>query len=566
MDRAIAPLTVPVHQSSNSRLLFTGLNDVAKRTLDICAALGGLILLLPVFVLIGFLIRRDSPGPILYRGRRTGKNGREFGILKFRTMKECTESYRGARITAQNDLRVTPLGRRLRDTKVNELPQLWNVLKGEMSLVGPRPEDPEIVKTWPEAARHEILSVRPGITSPATVLYRDEESLLSSANAMHTYLDSVLPSKLRLDQLYVRHRSFWSDLDILFWTVCVLFPALRTFSPGEDLLFLGPISRFGRRYLNWFAIDTLITLIAIGLSGIVWRLSAPLDIGWLPALAIALGFAFLFSITGALLGTNRIVWSYAGARDAVGLVVGAVLAGSMALLANQTWAAASLLPPGMIIFAAALALTGFVSARYRSRLMSGFATRWTDKMGSARALRERVLIVGGGSTGQFIAWLLSNSNSAGIFRVIGFADDDLYKQGMRYNGIGVVGRRTDIPRLVERHDVGIIVFAIHNISSAERERVLSICRSTGARVVVVPDIVGTLSAVVSEKAQGEASNPKANGGEQTNATPLFTSQGIPPVQAQLWLADLERAAQSGDLAAVGDQIRSIREGIQRLGI
>ncbi len=96
--------------------------------------------------------------------------GKGFGILKFRTMYERAESYAGPRVTGKQDRRITPLGQWLRNTKLNELPQLWNVLIGEMSLVGPRPEDPEIVKTWPADARKEILSVRPGITSPASIL------------------------------------------------------------------------------------------------------------------------------------------------------------------------------------------------------------------------------------------------------------------------------------------------------------------------------------------------------------------------------------------------------------
>ena len=104
----------------------------------------GLFLLSPFFGIIAWAIKRDSPGPIFYRGRRVGRGGKEFTILKFRTMYECPESYAGPCITAKDDERIMPLGRWLRDTKINELPQLWNVLRGEMSLVGPRPEDPEI--------------------------------------------------------------------------------------------------------------------------------------------------------------------------------------------------------------------------------------------------------------------------------------------------------------------------------------------------------------------------------------------------------------------------------------
>jgi lipopolysaccharide/colanic/teichoic acid biosynthesis glycosyltransferase len=146
--------------------------------LDIAVSLAALVVLAPFLGLIATAIRRDSPGPAFYRGARTGRGGKVFKILKFRTMYEMPASYSGPKVTAHDDPRVTPLGRWLRSTKLNELPQFWNVLMGEMSLVGPRPEDPTIVQNWPAPVRHEILSVRPGITSPASVLYRNEEALL----------------------------------------------------------------------------------------------------------------------------------------------------------------------------------------------------------------------------------------------------------------------------------------------------------------------------------------------------------------------------------------------------
>ena len=113
--------------------------NIAKRLFDIIVSALGLILLSPVFCLLSFLIKHESPGPAFYRGPRLGKDGKPFGILKFRTMYECAESYLGPRITARDDGRVTPIGHWLRETKLNELPQLWNVLAGEMSIVGPRP-------------------------------------------------------------------------------------------------------------------------------------------------------------------------------------------------------------------------------------------------------------------------------------------------------------------------------------------------------------------------------------------------------------------------------------------
>ena len=220
--------------------------DYLKRLID--GLVSGLLLLFlsPLFLYLAWRIKRDSPGPVFYRGLRTGKAGKEFNILKLRTMYEIPESYQGTQITAQDDPRITRVGRRLRDTKLNELPQLWNVFKGEMSLVGPRPEVPLIVEDWPEDARNEILSVRPGITSPASVLYYDEENRLSFGQVMQIYLDDVLPSKLRLDQLYIRYRSFLGDLDILFYTLLVLLPRFNKSSPPEENLLVGAYQRKDR--------------------------------------------------------------------------------------------------------------------------------------------------------------------------------------------------------------------------------------------------------------------------------------------------------------------------------
>lgn len=240
----------PMQEPDSSRRVF----DFLKRLADVILAALGLLILSPFFGMISLAIKREGPGPVFYRGPRTGRFGREFGILKFRTMLETPESYTGPRITAKGDKRITPLGKWLRDTKLNELPQLWNVLVGEMSLVGPRPEDPEIVKNWPQDARNEILSIRPGITSPASVSYRDEEHRLSTDDVMAQYMQEILPDKLRLDRLYVRHRSFFGDLDILLWTAVGFLPAVERRIP-EGKLFAGPLYQLMRRNLSWFLID-----------------------------------------------------------------------------------------------------------------------------------------------------------------------------------------------------------------------------------------------------------------------------------------------------------------------
>ena len=212
------------HEMACIRNIQVRTGEFSKRLFDIVVSAMGLMILSPAFAMVALYIRRTSPGPVFYRGIRAGQYGKDFYILKFRTMRDCPECENGSRVTAGDDPRVTSGGRWLRATKLNELPQLWNVLKGEMSLVGPRPEDIEVAAKWPEQARQSILSVRPGITSPASIFFRDEEQLLQTDSVMDKYLNHIVPSKLRLDQVYVEAHTFLGDLNILFLTVIALLP------------------------------------------------------------------------------------------------------------------------------------------------------------------------------------------------------------------------------------------------------------------------------------------------------------------------------------------------------
>lgn len=560
MDRAIpSPVARTIQPPKLAPVPPFQLKDVSKRALDICGSLAGLLLLLPLFTIVAVRIRRHSPGPVFYRATRTGKDGKQFDMLKFRTMEQWHDPRRLAKVTAEDDPRVTPFGRRLRDAKINELPQLWNVLKGDMSLVGPRPEDPDIVASWSEEVRREVLSVKPGITSPASVLYRDEEALLSSQNWMQTYLKSILPTKLRLDQLYVRRRSFWLDLDVLCWTVLIVLPGVRSLIPQEDGLFFGPLARLGRRYLNWFTIDMLVTFLAVGVVGLVWRNFEVLNVGLPYALLVAGGFALLFSLMGWVLGVNRIAWSRALPGDALPIFVSATFAGAAALAVNQVLGPRLMLPPGMVVSASTVAFGGFIGLRYRRRLYKMLAASR-----GREAIRERVLIIGSGSTGEFVAWLLGNSPSAGGFRVVGYVDDDVSKQGVRFGGIKVVGRCADIGRLVERYDIGVLIFAIHNVGPQERQALIRHCSGSAARLVIVPDIASSLAAVIAERAAAKE-GPSETLPPPPAEVPLPVARGISPVQAEMWLSDLEEMAQAGDLAGLGDRIRAIREGILAFG-
>lgn len=566
-----------LHSSSPTGELF-------KRAFDITLAAIGIILLAPVLIYLGWRIRRDSPGPVFYRGARVGKNGKIFYILKFRTMYERPESYQGPRVTAQDDRRITPIGRWLRETKLNELPQLWNVLKGEMSLVGPRPEDPEIVASWPEAVRREILSVRPGITSPASVIYHNEEYLLNGEQVMDAYVGEILPSKLRLDQLYVRRHSLLGDLDILFWTSLIMLPQVKSYPPGEERLFLGPLTKLMRRHIRWLLIDTAITFLAMGVTGLFWRSLNPLNVGLTPAVTLALGFSFLFSLTNAALRVNRIEWSRAAADDALDLAPGGALATLMAMLINYfyphllvallysgaipSWLTRPLLPPGLILMAAALSLMGSVIVRYRERLITGLASRWVAWRGITPSAQERVLIIGCGGTGRFAAWVLSQEQYAKTLRVIGFVDDDFHKKDARIHGLPVLGQRDQIPRLVSQYDVGIIVFAIHNIAPAHRRKLLEICNNTPARVIVFPDIAAAIHHLARRNgASGEVEDPKPSSHDAASQhnSPLpcgLCLTKISPLKVDSWLAQLEEIAQSGNLDSLQTQVRCYRSQLQ----
>ena len=196
------------------------IDEAVKRIFDVVVAALLLVLLAVPIAAIVLLIRLDSPGPGFYRARRTGFRGREFLMLKFRKMRDDAK---GPALTTKGDERFTRLGRFLANSKLDEVPQLWNVLKGQMSLVGPRPEDPGFVEGWEDSYR-TILEVRPGITGLSQLAFAKESEILDPEDSVGHYVSHILPQKVRMDQMYARRRSLAMDARILFWTIAaVLF-------------------------------------------------------------------------------------------------------------------------------------------------------------------------------------------------------------------------------------------------------------------------------------------------------------------------------------------------------
>jgi lipopolysaccharide/colanic/teichoic acid biosynthesis glycosyltransferase len=193
----------------------------AKRTVDIAAAVAALVLLAPLIVLVAIAIKLDSRGPVLYRCRRVGYRGRAFHMLKFRKMRNGAS---GPALTCRGDDRFTRVGRLLAKTKLDELPQLLNVIGGSMSLVGPRPEDPQFVDLYP-AEYERIANVRPGVTGLCQLAFANESDVLGSEDPEGIYLHRLLPQKVRLDLLYASRRTMQLDLRIVIWTILAV--ALR---------------------------------------------------------------------------------------------------------------------------------------------------------------------------------------------------------------------------------------------------------------------------------------------------------------------------------------------------
>lgn len=537
-------------------------DGVARRSLDILISALGMIILWPIFLFLALLIKRDSPGPVFYWGERVGQRGRPFRILKFRTMYEVTASYDGPKVTGTGDPRITPLGQWLRDTKINELPQLWNVLKGDMSLVGPRPEDTDFVAHWPADIRDTLLSVRPGITSPASVLYRDEESMLQAGNVVDQYLKSILPSKLRLDVLYVNHRSFLTDLDVMFWTLLALLPQLKSRHVPEHLLFWGPLARFISRYFSWFVLDSLMAFVAVAATGLLWRSNGPLELGWGIAMGVALTIAFIFSMVNALLGIGRVVWSRADFNDAFALAVSSGLTTTILLVVNLIWQPRAiavpyigyrLLPSGLIMVSGVLAFAGFALLRYRMRIITGLSEHWITLRGGAATLGERVLIVGAGEVGNLASYLLRKAELGQAYTIIGMVDDAPRKQGTRISGIQVLGRTEEIPELVSLHDVGLIIYAIEKIRQPQRERILQLCRATGVQTVVLPDVLETFrSQLAVEPGMPVLGAWGSRGGEESRP-------GAPRLEN--WLVEVESLMQAEAWDAAHAQIRAMQQQV-----
>jgi lipopolysaccharide/colanic/teichoic acid biosynthesis glycosyltransferase len=392
----------PRHGPSDYARSFT-----AKRLYDAVLSFCGLALLSPLFLVIAALVKMEDGGDIFFRQARVGRRGRKFLICKFRTMVSATGPA-GPLVTKNGDTRITWIGRILRKSKLDELPQLWNVLKGEMSLVGPRPEVPRYVQHYTPAQR-AVLRLKPGITDLASLCFRDEEALLGSAEDVEDfYIRHCIPKKLQLNQAYAERANLLSDTWIILQTICPYWAGVMA---AYGLILAASF------WLSYMVIYDFTPLRLCALH--FWR-----DLGVVLGLQLA-----CLTWRGQWKGLLS-YFSYPELRQ-IGIALG--LAGGGLL----TWSAiGDGNPPGNIIL---------VNALLAFSLLGGFRIllqRWRECSEGAEDAPvdppARVGIIGAGSTGAQLALELTGQKGSSRIAVA-FFDDDFHKWQKNIHGVPVAG-------------------------------------------------------------------------------------------------------------------------------
>jgi lipopolysaccharide/colanic/teichoic acid biosynthesis glycosyltransferase len=441
------------------------------RLLDILVSLLGLLVLLPLLPFIALLIKIDSKGPVFYLCDRVGLNGKIFKMYKFRTMYE-TPVRLGPSLSPQGDPRVTTVGLALRRLKLNEFPQFFNVLKGDMTLVGPRPETPDLAAAYPEEAK-EIFTVKPGLVGPNQILGRNEEEFFPrGVDPVEYYLEHILPGKLAVDLQYIRDKSVWRDLKCIFLAAKVVVTGAiskrHLFDNRSQILFLlcdavlclfsltlAHYLRYDNlsnpreaslaffKILPWAVLVRLPIFMYFGFYNILIRHLSFFDIkrvfqGVTLSSLILTGIAFLFGFTkGFYLNDIFIIRSYARG----------------------------------VFYIDWLCLTTLLIG-YRVLVRKIYLWRQTNHMSNHD--KKRALIWGAGDAGELCLRYLQKENNPAI-EVVGFIDDDPKKKGKRILGVKILGDRHNLTLLSQLHNVREVFVAIPSASFDELKNILDVC-------------------------------------------------------------------------------------------
>ena len=447
---------------------------MGKRAFDVTVSVIALVLLLPLFAVIGLLIKRDSAGPVLHREDRVGKNAKGFRIYKFRTT--VVGADRNDVVTLGEALGISRFGRRLRRSKLDQLPALINVVRGEMSLVGPRPETPAVVETY-SPLHLRLLAIKPGMTSPASLAYRRQELNGSSPS---TYAEVKLADRLNLDLRFFYRRTFWKDLRVIGETVSIAF--------GTDSVAFHWIIRSLRRHVSWLLLDAPVIIVAFYCALFLRLLDfrpAEVSVYLGSLIRYILPLVLLFAGMNSLFGVHRRVWRFATAAD-VRPILGASFVATAIALGTDIYGGAfgpRSIPLGVIALGGFFSACGMVLVRYHSHLFLGLSPKNRNGQPGRRAI-----IYGAGDAGQHLALRLLTHDAAEEYELVGFADDDPRKRGQRIHGLAVLGGRQELANIVDRHRVDLVIIAMNNVRGPDLRQILASAQKTSAQIRIVPNV------------------------------------------------------------------------------
>ncbi|WP_318013706.1 sugar transferase [Roseateles oligotrophus] len=475
-----------------------------KRCFDICLAIVGLLLLAPLFVLIALSIKLDSPGPVFFRQQRVGRYGKLFDIYKFRTMTVAAPSAAGLQLTVAGDARITTVGAFLRRSKLDELAQLFDVLRGTMSFVGPRPEVPRYVEHYPPQWRDRLLSVRPGITDFASVRYRDESDLLAqTSDPEREYIETILPIKLQYALRYVDAPSLSTDLRVIGLTLRTVFVPNLSMPRSFDFMnnpklwawldqAMSALRPSNRRVA--VLVDALLILAC-------WHITYLFRLGferWQPGRPwyddyVSFGVVVVYLLCMLFAGVPRSPWRFFAFDDFRRIVVASLAAGlisAVAILLAQlvgVWRAVLVLHPFFCIFALA-------GTRMVYRLVWEQARARTS--GESYEPR-RAIVLGAGYAARRLMTSLHGHDG---WTVLALLDDDPAKQELRIAGVRVQGKLPDLclPHILA--GATHVILAMPGLGAEQREGLVLMARQTGLIVMTVSAQMG-LSEETNDAAQ-----------------------------------------------------------------
>ena len=483
------------------------------RAVDALLAAVALVLFLPLLLLCALAVAFSSRGPVLFQQKRVGRRGQFFTLYKLRTMRAGSS---GLLVTPGGDARVTPVGRFLRKFKLDELPALWNVLIGDMSLVGPRPEVPRFVDLGNPIWRR-LLGGRPGLTDPVTLTLRNEEELLASVegNPESFYRDVLQPYKLRGYADYLERRTWWTDLQVLWRTAVAIVRPPRVPLPSiadltrnpEEVPSAASESELSSPSRAWrritvrdfqYLVDLGVLSAAFAFAYLLrfdFQASSPELDRLLPQLPWVLALQF-----GALLlaGVHRFIWRYVGIREARQFLDAAIWSGA-ALLAMRLFVPLEFdhwrIPISVILMDTVLGFGAAFGLRVARRISYESSRRVNGNSAAAAAPKRRVLLLGAGQAGVLAAREILGRGDHDI-DIQGFIDDDPRKQGATIYEIPVIGTTRDLPRLVREMGIQDVVITIAQISRRNIVRMVEECRKTGVGVRIIPGLYEILQGKV----------------------------------------------------------------------